>query len=534
MNKNKKKIVIGLLSLVVLFLIGVIGTQIWLTHKVRFLITNEIIKDKNYRVDIGYIGVGFWSKSLKIENIRIEPDEQIQKQDSLFDFFKIHLERFFVKGFQLKSFLQEGELIFDEVLFDSPDVVVSHYAGGAKKRVYYGSEGLERIKRIKAGAFVVKNANVEHHERKGEVVTSYLLQSFEGRVEQIDINLSGEDKEQPLSSKNIHFFAGRFSYQDADRAMLFQADTVIMDKAEGRLSVKSLHLLPQYSKQQFATIAGYDWIKIVTEGINCIGVDYESLFWENMLKMDSVVLQNVEIDSYKDRNITLPARKKPLFYLSLQHFPMKVYIPDISVRNLSAVYEELPEGKNRAGIVTINELSVGFSGLTNMLSAGRSYYELTAKGLLMDQGELQVSFRFPVNSSDTRFYAEGILGAMPLTAFNKVTEPLADLAINTGAIKSLRFHLEGDAISSSVNMQFLYNDLSVTLLKDNDGVNKERKIVSSIINTLLVRPDNPGKNGLRSISATAERDIFKSQFNYLWKSLLPGIKKTVIVASKKR
>ncbi len=47
MNKNKKKIVIGLLSLVVLFLIGVIGTQIWLTHKVRFLITNEIIKDKN-------------------------------------------------------------------------------------------------------------------------------------------------------------------------------------------------------------------------------------------------------------------------------------------------------------------------------------------------------------------------------------------------------------------------------------------------------------------------------------------------------
>ena len=59
MNKNKKKIVIGLLSLVVLFLIGVIGTQIWLTHKVRFLITNEIIKDKNYRVDIGYIGVGF-------------------------------------------------------------------------------------------------------------------------------------------------------------------------------------------------------------------------------------------------------------------------------------------------------------------------------------------------------------------------------------------------------------------------------------------------------------------------------------------
>ena len=73
-----------------------------------------------------------------------------------------------------------------------------------------------------------------------------------------------------------------------------------------------------------------------------------------------------------------------------------------------------------------------------------------------------------------------------------------------------------------------YTDLSVTMLREDAGGRKrERRLMSGLVNLMLIKSSNPDRKGLRIVRSTAVRDTSRSQFNYLWKTLLTGIKGSV-------
>lgn len=53
-------------------------------------------------------------------------------------------------------------------------------------------------------------------------------------------------------------------------------------------------------------------------------------------------------------------------------------------------------------------------------------------------------------------------------------------------------------------------------------------MLSAIVDDLLIRTGNPEDGVTRTGEGATERDPYRSQFNYLWKSLMPGIKQTVV------
>lgn len=44
---------------------------------------------------------------------------------------------------------------------------------------------------------------------------------------------------------------------------------------------------------------------------------------------------------------------------------------------------------------------------------------------------------------------------------------------------------------------------------------------------MIVKENNPDHRGIRKGEGWAERDPYRSQFNYLWKIMLEGLKKSV-------
>lgn len=91
----------------------------------------------------------------------------------------------------------------------------------------------------------------------------------------------------------------------------------------------------------------------------------------------------------------------------------------------------------------------------------------------------------------------------------------------------LDFRIASNTWQSQINMLFLYEDLKVRLLKEKDGEVKVRSFLTTLANGILLIKNNPGSKGERKAEATAERDVYRSQFNYLWRSLLAGLKKTI-------
>ena len=150
------------------------------------------------------------------------------------------------------------------------------------------------------------------------------------------------------------------------------------------------------------------------------------------------------------------------------------------------------------------------------------------QGQYLGKAPLQADFHFPLQDSNDRFTVKGRLGTFDLQDLNPLTEPLANLEIQSGQVDSLLFTITGDATQSSVDLKLLYHNLDVALIKVEEGKILQRRLLSEAIEDWILLPSNPQYGITRTGTGTASRDPYKSQFNYLWKSLWPGLKSTLI------
>lgn len=239
-------------------------------------------------------------------------------------------------------------------------------------------------------------------------------------------------------------------------------------------------------------------------------------------------IPQAEVESYKNRQVPRPQRVKQLFYRSLQRLPFSVDVRRITLGNVRARYDELSENGTEPGIVQFDSLSGEFYGLTNRGGAD-DFFRLEARGELYGAGLLKASFRFPSDSLNRRFEIDGSLGPMSLPLLNRVVTPLAGIQIDSGRLERIEFRVTGNDARSEVQMTMLYDGLDVEMVKRQpDGRLKERRLMTFVVDKMLIRPSNPDGRGTRTADGSTERDPYRSQFNYWWKSLLPGIKNTVL------
>lgn len=87
------------------------------------------------------------------------------------------------------------------------------------------------------------------------------------------------------------------------------------------------------------------------------------------------------------------------------------------------------------------------------------------------------------------------------------------------------FSISGNSSIAKTNMTFLYNNLKVELLNPKKEKRSHRKFLSGIVNTLLIKSDNPSgsKEPRKATAVTNERNRFLSNFNYWWRSVREGM-----------
>lgn len=146
----------------------------------------------------------------------------------------------------------------------------------------------------------------------------------------------------------------------------------------------------------------------------------------------------------------------------------------------------------------------------------------------MELANIQTTINFSLQDTSEQFTVNGQLGSLAMNQLNTLTEPLANLSIQNGRIDTLIFNITGNKHSSAVDLILLYNDFEIELIKDHDSQIRQRRLLSEAINDWVVYSSNPQYGTTRIGTGTTNRDPYKSQFNYLWKSLWPGLKSTLI------
>jgi hypothetical protein len=181
-------------------------------------------------------------------------------------------------------------------------------------------------------------------------------------------------------------------------------------------------------------------------------------------------------------------------------------------------------------VVFFSNSKFNLSNITNISSAIQKNNQLNISYDTKVFGSipLQGNFKFILNSNKGDFVANGHTSGFDLTKLNRVSVPMALININSGKINSIDFNFTGDNTKAGGKFIMKYENLKVDVLKRDKNTNavKKRRFASLAAN-LVVENKNPGSSGLRIMNPKFERNIYKSFFNLVWKTIFTGMKQTV-------
>lgn len=150
---------------------------------------------------------------------------------------------------------------------------------------------------------------------------------------------------------------------------------------------------------------------------------------------------------------------------------------------------------------------------------------VNATGSFLGISQMQTTWKLPLSSTNGAFEVNATAGAFNATGLNAITEPLGMASIKKGQVNSANFTVTGNDLSAKATGTLLYEDLKIEILKLDSGATKKKGLQSLLANALM-KDRNPQNGVTRTEEATYQRDITKSFFNLVWKSIFAAMKKT--------
>ncbi len=403
----------------------------------------------------------------------------------------------------------------------------------SKKQDFYKILG-KLAKRVSINQFNISDANIDYAgtlngklNRQQQRNTTNLF--FTGLV------LDNEKKTFALddinfSTRNLHFPINNGFYT-------IKAGAIDLKKKAGSLKIEQLHLVPSYSKTEFAyhQPKHRDWFDVGVGHISLSGIDFARYFSNNILHAKELLMKDVKLLNYKNQQIEIQHNIMPMIYEELQKSPVKFDINNADLKNFKIVYEELPKKGTTTGVIFFTEMNGKLSGLTNIVSRPKQYIKLDADGKLMGAGYFTATWMLPVDSLNDHFHLKVHLHKFDLRELNQLIIPLASVKIENGFVNSLTFSTDASSKRAGIEMIMLYNNLGISVLRNKDREMTTKTFVSTITNGVL-KSNNPDKKNKepRHIRVSMERDPYHSTFNYLLQILRPAVLESVGISQKKQ
>lgn len=384
--------------------------------------------------------------------------------------------------------------------------------------------------RVKIGNFILNNGAFYEYETDGEKSNLHITNGISFETGTIAIDLTSDTANTHLSRRNLTANIVGIQYTFQNKENKLRLDTLYINTTKRFIRTTGLQLIPQLPQSDYAELSQNhsDWTKIQTSTTIWTGIDFTAFMKERSIVIDTITIQHAEISSYKNRQIAQSQREKQLLNQTLRHLPIALDIRCLQFGPLDVVYQELtPEGV-QPGKLTVTNLTGECLGLSNRPAQNQSFLTIRSTGKLMGLANLQTTINFSLQDTSEQFTVNGQLGSLAMNQLNTLTEPLANLSIQNGRIDTLIFNITGNKHSSAVDLKLLYNGLEIELIKDHDGQIRQRRLLSEAINDWILYSSNPQYGRTRIGTGSTDRDPYKSQFNYLWKSLWPGLKSMLI------
>jgi hypothetical protein len=319
---------------------------------------------------------------------------------------------------------------------------------------------------------------------------------------------------------------GRYNYQFKD---------ITLHSAEQEFAVKNIFVVPLMGETAFMREAKYqtDRFNFDFTGLKFSKVNVQELLQGNMIA-DSLVISEGMFKIFRDLSYPREEKSKKGNYPHqlLMRAPMDVALKTVVIRSGLIEYKEKNPKSDSSGKVRFNDVSAVFHNVTNRDEdlKNNSVCVLNFRSNFLNKAPINATLKMYLGEPNGKFSINGVMSPVDATVFNELSRPMGLASIEKGKINKLAFNLTGGDTSIHGTVLLLYEDLKVTLLKkDEENNNLKKKGFASMLANAFIINENPKRNKTprTAIIYSFPRDIQRSFFNLLWKSIFIGVKQSV-------
>jgi hypothetical protein len=216
--------------------------------------------------------------------------------------------------------------------------------------------------------------------------------------------------------------------------------------------------------------------------------------------------------------------------------PIAVALKKVEINSGYIEYKERSNQTGNSGKIRFHNIALSITNFSNRPQdlAVNPVCGLHLRAKFLNEIPVNINLRLFTQDEKGKFTADGNIEGADATVFNQIIQPMGMANIESGKLNHCEFHLQGNDYGATGTVTVLYNDLKVNLLEKDqeDGQYKSRKLASLLAN-VAIKNDNPKKNkSIRVARVNYKRDVYKSFFNLVWKSIFSGISETVGIEVK--
>ncbi len=557
---RKFKILKWFLGIFLFVSLGLVGASWYISVKFKPLIKEELKRLVHqstkglYKIDFSEIHTNFITGSATIGDLKIIPDTNIFKlliatKSAPNNLYYIRLKELTIKHFHPFDIYFNKKVKVDLLLFDKPDITMvnQHFDFNdnrpprPRKSPYDYIKKLFKSLRVEMVDF--KNARFKYVNNNGKVPDIDSVANLNVTLHDWLIDsLSAQDTTRLYLLKDVNVNVVNYTYATPDSMYYMNVNQLDFNAASGKVNIKQFGLIPRYSEGQFAKIAGYarDRFTIQLNNIILDGIDLPAYLQKKELIANQMTIADGGVHVFNNNTYPKLVKDKTgrFPHQLLQQLQAQLTIKKIKLSNVEVSYAEFDKTSLQRGKISF----VGTSGIiknaTNAIKVKKNnpIMEADLVSYVMGQGKLAINFKFNLNSPIGAFDYKGDLTNLDGRKLNQIVKPLGMVQVNKGIIKSLAFDIKANQNVAKGKVDFKFNDLSVALLKKEEGKQRlvKKGLLSILANALVIYSDNPSKDGkFTSAPINFKREPTASFFNFIWKSLFQGVKYSVGVTPRK-
>lgn len=516
-----KKIIIGILVLVLLGFGAVIYMEKWLSANLPSIVNQN--ENRNYDILFEKVDIRIFGGSLDFQNIMIVP-----LNDSLPTTVNGSVRKIRMSGVKILELVFERKINITELRLEEPAFRLIRKDSNSKPaETSKAFQDLFRdiVSRGMIKNFVLEDGTAELYIQKDTLVRFGQFTDLNILAEGLKTDSVTVMNTVPFQVDNIHTSLKNLQIQVSE-SQIFKMEELDFDYREREFVFRdmSLKFNEPWTDEVKKMDVQLDMIEFDLKGLKIISINTNSdPFGLWTVIADKIVLDSLVFHDGRDKNIPRPPDVvKVRIEELIESIPFPVELDTLQIINSDISYSEIPKGKSDPGTIQFKEFNaiiLNVSSIDSVKVDEELVIEVDTK--LNGAGALKVTINVPYNSGNFNLFAT--LGPMDLATLNPTLEQMASVKMGSGKIRGMVLEMEADVYKSRNRFTIDYQDLEIDLSKvTEDGVEKKNVILSKFANLGIKRDNLPGDKNYLIPTYTTTRNRYRSPFNLIWLSVKDG------------